>query len=217
MAANKSRTELEMGYGRRDVEQSLVVWSALTRAVENNKTIADIVVGAKALSEAWKILKSNVDDDITERTKEKAKKSFEELSMENAESMKEYVARVKFLALTVKYHGVEVTEQEISSRVLNSPPPAYASEKRNFALKTYLSLGDLEDGLVRVEELTRSLGGTDGSHALAAGFKARSGGQSGRCGGRGGRNGDRRGKRDGKGRLPNLQRQNHYRQFHSQQ
>ena len=55
----------------------------------------------------------------------------------------------------------------------------------------------------RVEKLNRSPDGTDGTHALAAGFKARSGGQSGRSGGHVRRNGSERGKRDGKGRLPN--------------
>ena len=52
MTAKKSRTELEVEHGRRIVEQSLVVWSALTKAAEKDKTIADIVVGAKAPSEA---------------------------------------------------------------------------------------------------------------------------------------------------------------------
>ena len=60
-------------------------------------------------------------------------------------------------------------------------------------LKTYFSLSDLEGGLVQVEELNSSLDGTDGSHARAARFKAKSGGQSGRSGGRGGHNGGGRG------------------------
>ena len=34
MTSKRSRSELEGEYGRRDVEQSLVVWSALTKAVE---------------------------------------------------------------------------------------------------------------------------------------------------------------------------------------
>ena len=62
------------------MEQSLVVWSALTKAAEKDKTIADIVVGAKATSEARKILKSMVDDDSSERAREQAKKNFEILS-----------------------------------------------------------------------------------------------------------------------------------------
>ena len=147
------------------------------------------------------------------RARELPKKRFEELSMNDDESMKEYIARAKSLALNVKYHDVEVADQEISGQVLNGLPPTYAPEKRNFVLKTNFSLAELEGGLVRVEELNRSPDGTDGNHALASGFKARS---SGRSGGRGGHNGDGRGKRDGKGRLPN-QRQPQHQPRHQQQ
>ena len=93
--------------------------------------------------------------------------------------MKEYNARAKSLALNVQCHGIELSEQEISRRVLNGLPPSYAPEKRNFALRTDFSLSELAGGLVRAEELNRSSDGIDGSHALAAGFKARSGGRSG--------------------------------------
>ena len=62
--------------------QSLIVWNALIKAAaEKDKTIADIVVGAKAPPSAWNILKSMVDDNSSERTKEQAKKKIEELSM----------------------------------------------------------------------------------------------------------------------------------------
>ena len=129
--------------------------------------------------------------------------------MDNVESMKEYLARAKSLVLNLKYHGIEITEQEISRRVLDGLPPAYAFEKRNFALKTDFSSSDLEGGLVHVEELNRSLDGTDGSHTLVAGFKARSGGQSGRsC---------VRSERDGKGRPQNQrqpQHQSQQQQYH---
>ena len=213
MTSKKSRSELEREYGRRDVEQSLVVWSALTKAVENDKTIADIAVGAKAPSEAWKILNSMVEDDNSDRARELAKKQFEELSMNDDETMKEYIARAKSLALNVRYHDIGVSEQEISRRVLNGLPPSYAPEKRKFALKTDFTLAELEGGLVRVEELNRCSDGTDGSHALAAGFKARSGGQSRE---RGRHNGGGRGKRDGKDRPPN-QRQPQHRPRHQRE
>ena len=87
MTTKKSRSELEVEYGR-NVEQSLVVWSALTKAVEKDKTIADIVVGDKAPSEAWKISNSMVEDDSSERSRKQTKKNFEGLSMDDAESMK---------------------------------------------------------------------------------------------------------------------------------
>ena len=190
------------------MEQSLAVWSALTKAVEKDKTIVDVVVGAKAPSEAWNILNSMVEDDSSHGARGLAKKQFEELSMNDAESMKEYITRAKSLALNVKYHDIEVSEQEINRRVLNGLPPSYAPEKRNFALKSDFSLAELVGGLVRVEELNRSSDGTDGSHTLTAGFKARSGGRS---GARGDHNGGGRGKHDGKGRPPN-QRQPQYQQ-----
>ena len=107
--------------------------TAVVAAVEKDKTIADIVVGAKAPSEAWKILNSMVEDDNSDRAREMAKRQFEELSMNDDESMKEYIARAKSLALNIKYHNVEVTDQEISRRVLNGLPPSYAPEKTNSA------------------------------------------------------------------------------------
>ena len=68
------RTELEIEYGRRSVEQPLVV---ALKSVEKDKTIANNVVGTKSPSEAWKILTSMVDDDSSERTTKQAKKTFE--------------------------------------------------------------------------------------------------------------------------------------------
>ena len=213
LTGDKSLRELEIEYGTQVVAQSLTVWNGLTKAVEKDKSIADIVVRAKAPSEAWKILKSMVEDDSSDRAKEQAKKNFEDLTMDSSESMKEYIGRAKSLALNVQYHDVEVTDQEISRRVLNGLPP-YAPEKRKFALKTDFSLAELEGGLVRVEELNMSSDGTDGNHALAAGSKARSGGRS---RGRGGHNGSGRGKRDGKGRPPNRRQPQHQQQQPQQQ
>ena len=48
MTWDKSRIELEREYGRHIVAQSLTVWNNLTKAVEKDKSIADIVVRAKA-------------------------------------------------------------------------------------------------------------------------------------------------------------------------
>ena len=83
MASKKSPSELEIEYGRRDdVEQSLVVWSALTKAVENDKTIADIVVGAKAPSEAWKILNTMVEDDNSDQGQRAGQETFRRVEYE---------------------------------------------------------------------------------------------------------------------------------------
>ena len=81
MTSKKSRSELEIEYGRWDVEQSLVVWSALTKVTEKDTTTANIVVGAKAPSEAWKILNSMVEKDNSDKARELAKKQFEDLNI----------------------------------------------------------------------------------------------------------------------------------------
>ena len=65
-----------------------------------------------------------VEDDSSERATEQAKKNFEGLSMDDAETMKEYIARAKSLALNVQCHDIEVSKQEISRRVLNGLPPS---------------------------------------------------------------------------------------------
>ena len=70
MTGDNSRKELKRGYGRQILAQSLTVWNGLTKAVVNNGTIADMVVGAKAPSSARKILKSMVEDDSSKRARE---------------------------------------------------------------------------------------------------------------------------------------------------
>ena len=97
---------------------------------QKDKTIADIVVGAKAPSEAWNILNRMVEDDSSERAREQAKTKLEKISMNIAESMKGYIARAKSLALNVQYHDIKVTEHKINRRVLNDLPPSYAPEKK---------------------------------------------------------------------------------------
>ena len=74
MTWDESRRQLERDYGRHIVAQSLTIWNGLTEAVEKDKSIADIVVRAKAPSEAWKILKSMVEDESSARARELAKK-----------------------------------------------------------------------------------------------------------------------------------------------
>ena len=78
--------------------------------------------------------------------------------MNNAKTIKDYIAKAKSLAINVQYNRMELTEHIISRRVLNGLSLTYSPEKRKFALRTDFSLGDLEGGLVRVEELNKSLG-----------------------------------------------------------
>ena len=110
MTGDKSRRELEIEYGTQIVAQFLTVWNGLTKAAEKDKSVADIVVRDKAPSEAWKILKSMVENSNSNRAKEQTKKNFEALSMDDPESMKKYIAHAKSLALNIKYYEIEVTD-----------------------------------------------------------------------------------------------------------
>ena len=83
------------------------------------------------------------------------------------------------LAKDVRDNKIELSDTEICCRIVNGLPSPYALEKRNFAMRTDYSLADLEGGLVRVENYRRRSVRVDGTHALAAGFKARTGGQGG--------------------------------------
>ena len=58
LTGDKSRREMEIEYGRQIVAQSLTVWNGLTKAVEKDRSIADIVVRVKAPSGHGKYLKA---------------------------------------------------------------------------------------------------------------------------------------------------------------
>ena len=66
--------------------------TTLTKAVEKDKTAADIVVGAKAPSEAWKIMTSMANDDSSERTKEQAKKNFKKIPASISQPRRSFLA-----------------------------------------------------------------------------------------------------------------------------
>ena len=104
----------------------------------------DNVVGAKNNSEAWKVMTSMVDED-SERAKEQVNKKFEELSMNNAKSMKEYIAKAKFLAFNVQNYGMQISDQEISRRVLNGSHCLSILSNRSFDNRCNYSIVDSPD------------------------------------------------------------------------
>lgn len=105
-----------------------------------------------------------------------------------------YAARAKGLVIEVKYHVVEVADNEDYSRILTGLPPTLNFVHERFALCYKHPIDGLERALVKAEELHRHPYGTAG-HALTAGIKLWSGqlDPSGGCGGRNsgrGQNGD---------------------------
>lgn len=80
-------------------------------------------MGAKSSSEVWKLLKRVIESDDSTTARDNAKEDFELLAMIVGESAREYVARAKGLAGTVRYHGIDVTDEEICRHILTGLPP----------------------------------------------------------------------------------------------
>lgn len=122
MTIKEVRMELTQTSGKRIVDKSLIVWSALNRAIEKGMTIMDMIVKAISQSGAWKVLNGMVEDETSEQPNIYPQKSFEMLAMTVRESAKEYVARVKGLDNKVRYHKVEVADHKICHRMLSDRP-----------------------------------------------------------------------------------------------
>ena len=95
LTTKKSRVELNQEYGRTIVDKSLCVWAALSKAVERDRSTSEMVMSAKAPSQAWILLISMVEDENSIHARENAENDFESLSMIVNESAREYVARAK--------------------------------------------------------------------------------------------------------------------------
>lgn len=95
------------------------------------------------------------------------------------------VARAKGLASAEKYYGIKVPNV-IYRGMLKRLSPRIALINEGFARRIGVSLTELEQALVNVEELQNQPSRT-GGYSLTAGFRTWSS-QEGRRGGRGGRN-----------------------------
>ena len=54
---------LDNAHGREKVNQSIAVWIALVKGIEQDKTLLDMIITAGSPSEAWKMLLSMVGDE----------------------------------------------------------------------------------------------------------------------------------------------------------
>lgn len=77
----------------------------------------DMAVKDKSLSEAWKVLNSKIEDEDSNQARGNRKKRFKTLVMTGGESTRECVAIAKCLSNDVRYHTVEITNDEIYRRI----------------------------------------------------------------------------------------------------
>lgn len=189
-----TRRELEETHGKLMVEQSLFAWSALTRSLERDQKLLDLVVTAGSPSEAWKVLEGLAGLETNEAAGERIKRDFEKLEMEEGESVRSYFIKARMGIAALRQHNVFMTERDIYRRVLGGLSSRF-SDKQKYSRQICFDLRDLEAELVSVEDEQRGKERTDG------GRERRDGGGGGRSNGRRGK----RGKRNGK-RRPSLQR-----------
>lgn len=194
MAPKKARKEMNQKHGRRIVNQRLRIWGTLNKAVVQDTSISNTAMTAQFPPiNAWRILIGKVEDESSSLANEHALKNIETLVMMK-DLARESIARAKGLASAAEYDGVEVVDEEICRQILNVAFPSVYIEL--CLLKTSVfGLGIHSLSLGNVEGLKKQRDISDG-HALAVGFRTRSG-QRGRSGGR---NNGVYGRHDGRGR-----------------
>ena len=209
-----SLPELERLHNRSLVENSLNAWQTLTKALEKEKEIMEMMIDIGSLSEAWRAL-TKIAADTEEAAYDRAKREFESLEVGVSESVAEYFARLHVILMKLARHKVTTSAREIKCTVLCSLTSRFPDEVRLYAMKgETLDLKDLENGLARAESFQSDQERRNASaHALAvahagSGRTGDGGGARGR-----GRQGRRSGKRHDDGRGRN-QQQGHPQQMH---
>lgn len=104
-------------------DKSSTAWRTLNKAVKKDSLISAVVMIATFPFDAWSLLQYMVGSGGSSTARESARKGFDELCMTVREPTGEYITRAKGLAAAVKYHGVDVTGDQLANRILTSLPP----------------------------------------------------------------------------------------------
>ncbi|CAM9590510.1 unnamed protein product [Ascophyllum nodosum] len=208
-----SRAELEGLHEHSLVENSLKAWLALTKALEKEEEIMEMVMGIGSPSEAWRTL-TKIASATQEEAYDRAKREFESLGIGVNEPVAEYFARVHVILMKLARHQVTPPAHEIQRAVLGGLTPRFPREVCLYVMQGELDLKELENGITRAESFESDQERWRASaHALAVAHAG--GGRTGAGGGaRGrGRHGRRSTKRHDDGRGRN-QQQGHPQQMH---
>lgn len=127
-----TRRELEEKHSRIMVEQSLFAWSGLTRSLERDQALLDLVVNAGSPSEAWKALEGLAGLETNEAAAERTKRDFEKLEMKEVESVRSYFIKVHMRIAALRQHNVFMTEGDIYRRVLGGLSSRFSNKQNYF-------------------------------------------------------------------------------------
>ena len=103
--------------------------------VEKDSSISAMVMWAKSPSDAWSLLQCMVESDDSSTARESARKGFDELYMTVGEPAREYITRAKGLAAAVRYHGIDVTDEQLANRILTGLPSHMRFVREGLAIK----------------------------------------------------------------------------------
>ena len=144
------RVEFERLIGTNLVENSLKAWQALTKALEKEKGILDMVIYIGSLSEAWWAL-TKFAAETQEAADDRAKREFELLETGVSEPAAEYFARAHVTLTKLTRHQMTTPAHETKRRVLCGLTPRFTDEVPLYILRGDFDLNDLEAGIARAE------------------------------------------------------------------
>ena len=205
--------ELERLHEHSLVENSLKAGQALTKALDKEKSIMQMVIDIGSISEAWRPL-TKIAAGLQKAAYDRARREFESLDIGVSEPVPGYFARVHVILMKLARHRVTTPAREIKRRVLGGLTPRFSDEVRLYAIKGQLDLKELENWTARAESFQsyrkrRSASAHVLAVAHAGGCRTRAGG-----GARGrGRHGRRSTTRHDDGQGHN-QQQGHPQQMH---
>ena len=99
------RFELERLYGNKLVAESFLAWQVLTKAIEKERGMSEMVMGIGSPSEAWRAL-TKIAAETREAAYDRAKSEFELLEIEESETVVEYFDRVHVVYTKLTKHEV---------------------------------------------------------------------------------------------------------------
>ena len=92
-----------------------------------------------------------VESDDSSTARESARKEFNELCMAVGEPARECITRAKGLAAAVRYHGIDVTDEQLGNRILTGLPSHMRFVREGFAIKLKFSVAVMEYAVIKTE------------------------------------------------------------------
>lgn len=104
---------------------------------------------AKSPSDAWSLLKSIIESDNSTTACESTRQEFDQLAMIVRESARECITRAKGLATAVRYHSIDVTDEQVGKQILPGLPPYMHFVREGLVLRLGFSVVELEYAIVK--------------------------------------------------------------------